>query len=179
MSEAEEAPLVQIHYRRPPDHVQVYVQRLLHEDEQVRITYEPHLPLPDPKWIGGALAMEPGSPVLWFTFPDAWHDIGRFHTVDGTYTGLYANILTPPVFEDRLTWRTTDLFLDVWIPSGGAMEVLDRDQFQDAVDQGVVSAEQAHAAESEVARIEAAARRGLWPPEIVREWDLARARAEI
>ena len=77
--------------------------------------------------------MVPSGSVIWFTFPDTWHDIGRFHKADGEVTGLYANILTPPHFEDRFTWHTTDLYLHLWIPAGRrAIEVLDRDQFEDA-----------------------------------------------
>ncbi len=174
---ADDPPLVRIHYQRPPEREDVFVQHLLHQDARVRITFEPALPIPAPKSIHGQPAMEPGSPVLWFTFPDTWHDIGLFHLADDTFTGVYANILTPPVFADRHTWYTTDLFLDVWIPAGGDLRVLDRDQFRQAVAEGALSAAQEAGALAEVARIERDARAGLWPPPIVGEWDLARARA--
>jgi len=172
-------PLVHIHYRRPPDRLEIFKQFLLHEGPDVRITYEPHLPISAPKWIGSDLVMEPGSPVVWFTFPGAWHDIGRFHGTDGTFTGLYANVLTPPVFVDRLTWHTTDLFLDIWLPDGGPLHVLDLDEFREAARQGIITESEVAAAEVELSRIEAAARRGDWPPEIVHTWDLEKARAQL
>ena len=171
-------PLVRIHYRRPPDRIQIFEQMLLYEDEDVRITFEPSLPLPSPKWIGGNLAMEPQSPVLWFTYPDTWHDIGLFHSADGRYTGLYANILTPPRFQDRLTWHTTDLYLDLWIPAGSTeVEVLDREQFETARARGLLQREEAAGAEAEVKRILGEAEAGRWPPPVVAEWDLSRAHA--
>ena len=34
--------------------------------------------------------------MVWTTYRgDVWHDVGRFHLADGTFTGYYANILTP------------------------------------------------------------------------------------
>ncbi len=174
---ASDLSLVHIHYKRPPDREDVFVQRLLYEDAGVRITFDPDLPIAAPKSIGGEPAMEPGSPVLWFTFPDTWHDIGLFHLADDTFTGVYANILTPPVFTDRQTWHTTDLFLDVWMPVVGDLTVLDRDQFRRAVADGVLTDAEAEGALAEVARIEREARAGRWPPTVVAEWDLARARA--
>ena len=48
-----------------------------------------------PTVVNGRAVLEPGAPVVWFTFPGRHHDIGRFHTADGTFTGCYANILTP------------------------------------------------------------------------------------
>ncbi len=47
-----------------------------------------------PTVVAGRTVLEPGSPVVWFTFPGRHHDIGRFHTPDGRFTGYYANILT-------------------------------------------------------------------------------------
>ena len=64
------------------------------------------------------VALERGSDAVWFTFPGLWHDIGRFHRSDGTFTGIYANILTPPLIQPDGVWHTTDLFLDLWQKPG-------------------------------------------------------------
>ncbi|NIP82533.1 MAG: DUF402 domain-containing protein, partial [Gemmatimonadetes bacterium] len=71
------------------------------------------------------VVLDTGAPAVWFTFPGAWHDIGRFHTRSGTYTGAYANILTPVQFLDERTWETTDLFLDVFVGLDGTVHLLD------------------------------------------------------
>ncbi len=131
-------------------------------------------------YVGAAIILEPASPVVWFTFPGAWHDIGRFHRADGTFTGLYANILTPVEFADELTWSTTDLFLDIWFPAGESTSVvLDREEFVEAVDRRWITETQQRAAEQEVQRIIEQYQQHAWPPREVTDWTLERARAEL
>jgi predicted RNA-binding protein associated with RNAse of E/G family len=153
-----------------------------------------------PTVVADRTVLEPGSPVVWFTFPGRHHDIGRFHTTDGTFTGYYANILTPvdldadpPVGDTPAhaappdpgasgradppdIWLTTDLFLDVFLDLDGGVHVLDRDELAEAVARGWVDGERAERAEAEAARLVEAARHGNWPPPIVDEWPLERVR---
>lgn len=134
-----------------------------------------------PTVVDGRVVLERRSPVVWFTFPGAWHDIGRFHTPDGRFTGYYANILTPvEVLKPEAgadVWRTTDLCLDVFVTPGGDAHVLDRDDLDRAVQEGWIDPELGETAEREARRLVAAAGGGEWPPPIVHEWTLARARA--
>lgn len=126
--------------------------------------------------IAGRTVLEPGAPIVWFTFPGAWHDIGRFHLADGRFTGVYANILAPVRFIDANTWETTDLFLDIWADETGAISVLDVDELSDAVITGWVDEASAARGRREAADIVVRAERGEWPPAIVSEWTLERAR---
>jgi predicted RNA-binding protein associated with RNAse of E/G family len=170
-------PVARIHYLRLPDRQHVYHQVLVHDAPDVRVTLARSTKLRGPLVIGGFVALDPGSDVVWFTFPGRWHDIGRFHRLDGTFTGIYSNVLTPPVFEAGEVWRTTDLFLDVWIPRGGSPAVLDRDEFDEAVEAGWVDDATGVRALEEVQGILAAVTAGDWPPGVVDEWTLERARA--
>lgn len=148
-----------------------------------------------PTLVAGRTVLEPGSPVVWFTFPGVWHDIGRFHRADGAFTGYYANILTPvepgdvagrrrgdPTVRGPTAligageWRTTDLFLDVFIDLDDGIHVLDRDEFNAAVAHGWIDRSTARTAEREAARLTDAARAGEWPPPLVDAWPLGRAR---
>lgn len=167
-------PRVAIHYRRLPDQLRVYDQRVVLEDDDVVVTLSEPLDLDGPMTFEGEVMLEPGSLALWFTFPGAWHDVGRFHRADGRYAGLYANIITPPVMQAGV-WDTTDLFLDVWWPVGGSPQVLDEDELADAKAAGHIGEELAVRAEAEVARLMEAARAGTWPPSVVGEWTLERA----
>ncbi len=184
---------VAIHYLRPPDHQTIYDQLILDEGADVIVSFQPSTSLKGPVRVGDTTILEDGSPVVWFTFPDRWHDIGLFHLADGTFTGLYANVLTPVQFEpggtDRDTgdagdgstadviWRTTDLFLDVFRHPDGHVEVLDEKELAAAVATGAVDAVLAERARQEAAALVRAEAADHWPPEIVREWDLERARA--
>lgn len=166
---------VRIHYRRPPDRVQVFEQAVILARPDVVVTLAEAMSFDPPMRIDGQVALEAGSSVVWFTFPDVWHDIGRFHTADGTFTGLYANVLTPPAIEGP-DWYTTDLFLDVWLPPGGEPVLLDEDEFDEAVGRELLDATTAARAREEAATILAGARDGTWPPAVVREWTLERCR---
>ena len=119
---------VQIHYLRPPDRREIFEQRLLLDAAAVKVTLAENVPFDPPIQILGEVALEAGSDAVWFTFPGLWHDIGRFHRADGTFTGIYANILTPPVIEESGVWETTDLFLDIWVNARDEFTVLDGDQ---------------------------------------------------
>lgn len=168
---------VTIHYLRLPDRPTIFQQLLVEHTPECIITLMPRTELPRPVLAGDSVILEPGAPALWFTFPDLWHDIGRFHTVDGTFTGYYANLLTPVRLRGPLEWETTDLFLDVWVGADGTVQVLDEDELADAIAAGHIAASLANTARREAAALAAAAADGAWPPGVVREWTLERALA--
>ncbi|HCW79462.1 MAG TPA: hypothetical protein DG084_10110, partial [Gemmatimonadetes bacterium] len=114
----------------------------------------------------GNIMLEQGSLALWFTFPNVWHDIGLFHRADRTFTGLYANILTPPIIDGPI-WHTTDLFLDVWQTPEGEILLLDENEFADAKKMGLIDLETANRAWEESQRILSDAALGVWPPNCV------------
>jgi len=169
--------IVRIHYRRLPDREDVYVQRVVARTDAGIVTFADRTRLSDPVVIGGVPTLEPGAPAIWFTFPGAWHDIGLFHLRDGTFTGTYANAITPVRFVDERTWETTDLFLDAWLDPDGHITLLDEDELERALASGAIDAERAGRARAEMEAVTAAARRGAWPPRLVRDWPLERVRA--
>jgi len=168
---------VLIHYRRLPDHERVFDQRVVLQRDDVIVTLSEPLDLTEPMTVDGRVMLEDGSLALWFTFPGEWHDIGRFHLRDGTFTGCYANILTPPRIEGAV-WHTTDLFLDVWLPAGGKIELLDEDELEVALTEAHIDPDTARRARVEADRLLTLAAAGDWPPRVVREWTLERIEAE-
>ncbi len=172
-------PVVHIHYLRPPDRKEIFTQHLLLDTPEVKVTLARSVSFDPPIMIRGAVALETGSDAVWFTFPGLWHDIGLFHRADGTYTGLYANILTPPRFFPEGVWETTDLFLDVWVDPRGRLSVLDEDQLVEALEREEVSRDSADRARREAAWIRREFAAGRWPPPVVGEWTLDRARSHF
>lgn len=171
---------MRIHYVRPPDREQLLVQRLVYEDAQVVISLLESAAIARPIAIAGELVVEPGAPLLWFTFPGEWFDVGRFHRLDGRCTGLYADIVEPVQRLGPHEWRAVDLFLDLWLDArGGAPLLLDEDELEEALERGWIGAATAAAARREAERLLALAAQGAWPPPIVREWTLERARREL
>jgi predicted RNA-binding protein associated with RNAse of E/G family len=169
---------VEILYRRLPDREQRFRQAVLEDSAERVVTFLASAELKKPVLVEGEVVLEPGSPVVWTTYRGLWHDVGRFHRADGTYTGTYANVLTP-VQMDGGTWRTTDLCLDVWVGADGAVRVLDRDEFGHALAAGWMDAHTAARALHEAERLADAARQGAWPPAHVTAWTLERARATL
>jgi predicted RNA-binding protein associated with RNAse of E/G family len=150
----------------------------------VKVSLQDSTPIAKPLTVSGKPILEPGAPVVWFTFPDRWHDIGRFHRRDGEFTGFYANVLTPVDLHSRTSpiespaqWRTTDLFLDVWMEAEGSPVVLDEDEWAHACRLGHITASVAARARAEADTLLADALQGRWPPPVVQEWTLEKARA--
>lgn len=169
---------VAIHYRRLPDRNRVFEQIVIEERPEYVVTFLEAADLPRPVVVNGRTVLEPGAPVVWFTYPGRWYDIGRFHLRDGSFTGVYANILTPVRMEGE-RWQTTDLCLDVWAGVDGWVEILDEAEFAAAVDQGWIDEGTSAAAREQAETLAAFARQGMWPPEHVEEWDLSRARRRV
>jgi predicted RNA-binding protein associated with RNAse of E/G family len=164
---------VRIHYRRLPDRVQVFEQELVVDAGAYIVTFLPTAAIPKPVRVGGQVVLEPGSPVVWFTYPGIGYDAGRFHRADGTFTGVYANLLTPVQIRGD-SWRTTDLCLDVWAGADGTIEILDEDEFAEAVHKGWIDTATAEAARAQAEALAAEARQGNWPPQHIQDWTLKR-----
>ncbi|MGH7465322.1 MAG: DUF402 domain-containing protein, partial [Longimicrobiales bacterium] len=130
---------VEIHYTRPPDRMTIFRQHLVHRTTDCIITLLNHARVGRTVTVRGEPVLEGGAPIVWFTFPGAWHDIGRFHSAAGEFTGYYANVLTPVRFITPWKWETTDLFVDVWKDDRGA-ELLDEAELDAALLQGVIPA---------------------------------------
>lgn len=165
---------VKIHYRRPPDRVTIYENELIHSTPDATITLMRSTQLGSPMVVDERVVFENEAPAVWFTFPDADYDVGRFHTRDGTFTGLYANVLTPVEFVSATEWRTTDLFVDVWAGADGTVRVLDEDELDDAVQRGWIEEETSARARATAHRIVREFNEGTWPPSIVYDWPLER-----
>jgi predicted RNA-binding protein associated with RNAse of E/G family len=166
--------MLTLHYRRPPDRVQVLQQQIVYRDETVLVSFLASAAVAEPVLVNGALMVEPGSPLIWFTFAGARHDVGRFYSKTGEFTGLYSDILETVSLPADNEMELTDLFLDVWIAAGRKPVLLDEDELAAAQAQGWISAGQAAAARAEAEQVVAAYEQGSWPPSIVNEWTLER-----
>lgn len=67
--------------------------------------------------------------IEWF-YSDRWYNIFEMYSqVDGRLVGWYCNITRPAIIE-RDVVRADDLALDVFVMPGGALTVLDEDEFE-------------------------------------------------
>lgn len=165
---------IRLNYHRPPDRTDIFVQELLYRSDDALVTFSPAAPLPHPVIIDGRVALDRGAPAIWFTFPGLMHDIGRFHTAQGQFTGLYANVIMPIEMVARDEWNATDLFVDVWIGADDRAQILDLDELNHAVASGWIDKRDGERAREEADRIVHAYHAGVWPPAIVNEWPIER-----
>jgi len=169
-------PRVKIHYRRPPDRLDVFEQELVVDRPDCKITLHDSPPPSTELTVKGRTVFEPRAPIVWFVFPGSWYDLGRFHLRDETFTGYYVNLITPPQLGAAV-WHMFDLCLDLWVSPGGECVILDRDEFDEAVDHGWIDRATAARARLELDGLIAAVDAGAWPPKVAREHDLPRVRA--
>lgn len=164
---------MEILYRRPSGGVRRHRQELLHDGPDLKVSLLRRPPGSAPREVAGAVTLEPGARLLWYTFPGRRHEVAAFHGPDGTLLGHYTNVVRPPRIREG-EWEITDLFLDVWQPADRPREprVLDRDELRRAEEEGALPRAAARRAREEAARVEARARAGEWPPPEVRRWPL-------
>ena len=167
--------LVNIRYGRIGKPLQVYRLFVLESRPEMVVTFQPRTPVKRPIVVDGFTILEPRSPVIWFTFPGKWYDIGLFHRTSGAFTGLYGNILTPVELVDQHLWTTTDLCLDVWVPRWGPVRLLDEDELDAAAGEGQIGKKLADRARTEARALMHACHGGSWPPTVTAEWSLVRA----
>lgn len=167
--------IVDIRYRRIGRPTEVYRQFVLESGPELVVSLQPRTPIAEPLVVDGLTILEPRSPVIWFSFPGKWHDIGLFHRTNGALTGMYGNILTPVEFVDGRLWTTTDLCLDVWVPRWGPVQLLDEEDLDTAERDGRIRKDLADRARNEAKALVHACHAGTWPPPVMAEWSLVRA----
>ncbi len=162
-------------YDRPGKGVTTFEEWLIFDRPDVKVllldTFDG-----DDLFLDGALMLARGAPVIWYVFPDTWYEVGRFHDADDNLTGWYTNLCTPIEMKGD-TWRTRDLFLDLWQPVDGNPAWLDEDELRTAVKQRVIDKATHQRIQNERALIALRLAQADWPPPIARDMDLAQVRS--
>lgn len=152
-----------------PDEVLRWRQWKLLEDNEVLVSafYDPLLPRP--LKAGDEVIVEGTFAGISYNFWDQWYNVISVFDADLRFKGYYSDVLTPI----QKTWTlvtATDLFLDVFMHPDGQWMVLDEDEFDDALAQGLMDEGIARKARAALDHIVKMADAGEWPPEIVRRF---------
>ena len=136
---------VTLTYKRPPDRVNHFQQKLLYVDDDVIVTSQRVKPS-SPIIQYGEMVLGQDFPVVWFVFTGLWYDVGKVYNLNNEWTGYYCDVLKPVKrstdVEGKLEcFEITDLFLDLWINPDGTYEIQDEDEFEDAVQNGAIDTE--------------------------------------
>ncbi|NIM52134.1 MAG: DUF402 domain-containing protein [Gemmatimonadales bacterium] len=169
------APRIRYQYRRPGRDVTTYDEFLVLDRPDVKVLLQETYGSRELR-AGETIIHEAGAPMVWYVFPARWHDIARFHLLDGRFSGWYTNLTTPVEMKDDV-WSATDLFLDLWQPVMGDPQWLDEDEFEQACRAGWIDSATRRRVLNERAIIDLQVRQDAWPPPITKDIDLDQARA--
>jgi predicted RNA-binding protein associated with RNAse of E/G family len=158
-------------YRRPPNRTDTYVQELLLDEPDLKLTLQMQPPGAPSIDITDGVTLGAGSFLLWYLFPRQPFEIGVFHDGDGRLVGHYVNLVRPstPV---GTRWSIEDLVLDVWLAPGAPIRILDEDELEEARRKHWVSGQEAQEARRALDGVLARIHAGDWPPEPVQRWPL-------
>ena len=132
-------------YKWPPDRVHRSQQQLLYVDANVIVTgqrVKPSTPIVQ----NGETVLADNFAAVWFVFTGLWYSIAKVYNLNDEWTGYYCDIMKPVKRSVDVTgklncFEITDLFLDLWINPDGTYEVQDADEFETAVQTGVINTE--------------------------------------
>ena len=168
-------PSIHFECHRPGKDVTVYDEEVVLDRPDVKVLFQSNF-TGDDVCAGGSVILQHNAPIVWFVLVGSWHDIGRFHLKDGSFTGFYTNLSQPvEICPDK--WIGRDLFLDLWQPTQGQPHWLDEDEFASAVKDGLIDGATRKRVLNERSLIDLQVSRGEWPPPIVRDIDLGQVRA--
>jgi len=155
-----------VRFKRPPDSVILFPAVQLYEDSEGVVS----LNILDPTEsiiVNGLTLIDRGYLGVWHVSSSEWHDVGAIYDTAKTFTGYYSDVATP---IKRLPngYMMTDLFLDLWVFPDGKHLVLDQDEFDKAVAEGLLTNNQIRRAKAELGNLIRAVESKQFPPQKIR-----------
>ena len=165
---------VTLTYKRPPDRVNYFQQQLLYIDDDVIVTTQRVKPS-TPIVQNGRTVLADNFAVVWFVFTGLWYDVGKVYNLNNEWTGYYCDIMKPVKrrvdASDKLDcFEITDLFLDLWINPDGTYQIQDEDEFEEAIQNGVIDSELESSARDVLTALIVEVETGKFPPQFVQEY---------
>lgn len=132
-------------YKWLPDRVHHSEQHLLYVDEDVIVTgqrVKPSAPIIQK----GETVLGDNFPVVWIVFTGLWYSVAKVYNLNNEWTGYYCDIMKPVkrgvnTADKPNHFEITDLFLDLWINPDGTYNLQDEDEFDAAVQEGIINTE--------------------------------------
>lgn len=114
-----------------------------------------------------------GPEFVWFRFwlPDPDQIVEKYFDAEGRAVGMYLPVCEPLVRQGR-EYHTRNLILGLWLSPEGHLNVLREDEFETAIETGLLSAEQAERAEARIRELTTEIFQEELPPALVRNFEL-------
>lgn len=170
--------LVRIKYIRPGKDVTYYEEDFLAREENCVRTFKT---LPDDisKGLSQALASQKligldrrvGTIAKAYFFDEPFNLL-EFRETDGSLLGYYSDIGEPAVQLSPTEFQMTDLFLDIWLFPDGRLLELDWDEFEEAIQKNLITAEQADLARETMRRLVEEEGSGIYPSKYTNHFNI-------
>jgi hypothetical protein len=136
---------------------------------------------PQQLYAHGSDAVVIGGPgYIWFRFwlSDEEQLVERYFDQEGQAIGSYIPICMPLQREERV-YRTEHLLLSLWIDTEERMTVLHEEEFDAAVEIGVITPVKAEHAELQIRSLTTAVAQKRFPPALVRNFTVQMGSSQI
>lgn len=160
---------MRIEYIRPGKYMHVYEEEFLSLDDSCLRTHkvlseDVSVALGDALFSQGLVAAGERVGILDKTYLfEKPFNVLEFRRADGSLLGYYSDIGEPVVRLGEDLFQMTGLFLDVWMFPNGRLLELDWDEFEEAVQGGVITSAQADLARGAMRRIVDETAQGIYP----------------
>jgi hypothetical protein len=159
---------IRVNYRRLTRGTTIFVEGFISDDGQRLTTYsvvpETHrVNLAEGFWRQNLLP--PGKllgAVGKYYFYTEYFDVLACYGLDGELAGYYCDIATP-LQKVGADYFITDLFLDLWLAPGQPPRVLDVDEFEAGIAQGLMPEDDIVHARETLARLQDEVQAGIFP----------------
>ena len=105
-----------------------------------------------PLIINESILLDKNHFGIWFCPTKNFHDLGAIYDREKKFEGYYCDLCTP-IKRGPHGYKMTDLFLDLWIFPDGDYIILDQDEFEDAVEQALMTREQGNKVKAELKQL--------------------------
>lgn len=154
---------------RPHGEISDYEQELVEDRGDLVITRFDFTYYRRPLIVYGQEVLAEGYHALLFEFFDPPLEIIVVTDEDCILTGYYCNVNTEPSRIDG-GYEVVDLYLDIFVLPDMRYEILDEDEFQEAIEKDWITEEQVSLARETVARVVKDIETGRFPPRIVQDF---------
>ena len=165
--------LITIHYTRPGKGLTIYTEGLISDDGHCLHTYTV---LPDDIRQNLSRALQRDNLIAPTQtigairkryFYNEPFNLLEFWDTEERLAGYYSDLTTLLVKRDD-GYHLTDLYLDIWLTPEGTLHELDWDEFEEAVEQNILTPEQQTLARRAMARLVAEVASGQYPTRYLR-----------
>ena len=158
-------------YRRIPDRILERDDEVIDDLKDVIVAKAKFEDMKSPLYVNGIKVIENGYVMLYFAFVGERYDILKIYDKEGKYKGIYVDILFYTKRYDNVL-EMLDLFLDIFMFPDGEFYLLDNDEIQIALREGVIDKESYALAYLTAGKIIRKIKNGNFPPKIVNDYSL-------